>query len=80
MTVQLLKEQNRYDQLLSGLSDRMQRILPLADEVTDVFICEEPELLEKITPRMFEAMHRVARFSCDYVKHGRQTYYGFGKC
>jgi len=80
LTVQLLKEQNKYDQLLSGLLDRMQRILPLADKVTDAFICEEPEPLERITPRMFEVMHRVARFSCDYVKHGRQTCHGFGKC
>jgi len=75
-----LKEQNKYDQLPSALLDRMQRILPLADKVAEVFICEEPELLEKITPRMFEVMHKVAKFSCDYVKHGRQACHEFGKC
>jgi len=71
LTAQLLKEQNKYDKIPSNLLGRMQRILPLADKVADEIICEEPELLERVIPRMFEVMHRVARFSCDYVKHGR---------
>ena len=75
-----MKEQNEYDQLPSDLLDRMQRILPLADKVADDFICEETELLARSIPRMFEVMHRVAKFSCDYVKHGRQAGHGFGKC
>jgi len=58
----------------------MRRILPLADKVADEIICEEPELLERIIQRMFEVMHRVAKFSCDYVKHGRQACHEFSKC
>jgi len=53
-----------------GLLDRLQRILPLANRVTDEIVCEETEILEEIVPRMFEVMHRVAKFSCDYVKCG----------
>ena len=71
-----MKEQNRYDQIPSGLLDRLQRILPLADKVADEIVCEETEILEKIIPRMFEVMQRVAKFSCDYVKRrrfGRQS-------
>jgi len=66
-----LKEQNKYDQIPSDLVDRLQRILPLAEKVVDEIMCEETEILERIIPRMFEVMQRVAKFSCDYVKRGR---------
>jgi hypothetical protein len=65
-----LKEQNKYDQILYGLLDRLQRILPLADEVADEIVYEKIKFFEKTIERMFEVMYRVARFSCDYVKHG----------
>ena len=54
----------------SGLLDRLKRILPLANKVADEIVCEETEILEEIVPRMFNVMHRVAKFSCDYVKRG----------
>ena len=54
----------------SALLDRLQRILPLADKVADEIVCKETEILERIIPRMFEVMQRVAKFSCDYVKRG----------
>jgi len=72
-----LKEQNKYDHIPSGLLDQLQRILPLANKVADEIVCEETEILEKIIPRMFEVMRRVAEFSCDYVKHGRRSSSGF---
>jgi len=71
LIVQLLKEQNKYDQMPSTLLDRLQRILPLADKVADEIVSEETEILDKIIPRMFEVMHTTAKFSCDYVKRGR---------
>ena len=71
MIVQLLKEQNKYDQMPSSLLDRLQRILPLADKVADEIVCEETEILDKLIPRMFEVMHKTAKISCDYVKRGR---------
>ena len=52
----------------SGLLDRLQRILPLANKVADEVVCEDTDLLEKLIPRMFKVMHRVARFLCNYVK------------
>jgi hypothetical protein len=69
--VQLWKEQNKYDQIPSVIFDRLQRVLPFANKVADEIVCEETDLLEKIIPRMFEVMNRVARFSCDYVKRSR---------
>ncbi len=65
-----MKEQNKYDQMPSGLFDRLQRILPLADKVAEDIVYEETEVLQKIMPRMFEVMQAVAKFSCDYVKRG----------
>ena len=66
-----MKEQNKYDQMPSGLFDRLQRILPLADKVAEDIVYEETEVLEKLMPRMFEVMQAVAKFSCDYVRRGR---------
>jgi hypothetical protein len=54
-----------------GPSGSVATHLPLADKVADEIVCEETEILEKIIPRMFEVMQRVAKFSCDYVKRGR---------
>ena len=71
MIVQLLKEQNKYEQVPLSLLDRLQRILPLADKVADKIVSEEAEILDELMPRMFEVMQKVAKFSCDYIKHGR---------
>ena len=68
--VQLLKEQNKYDQLSSGLCDRVQRTLPLVKKVADEIVAKETEFLKSLIPRMFEVMYRVAKLSCDYVKRG----------
>ena len=66
-----MQEQNKYDQIPFGLLDRLKRILPFADIVVEEIVCEETDLLETIIPRMFEVMHRAARISCNYVRHGK---------
>ena len=71
MGAQILKEQNKYDQMASGLIDRLQRIVYLAEKVADEIVCEETEILKKIVPRMFEVMQATVKTLCDYVKHGR---------
>ena len=58
-----MKEQNKCDHVLLGLSDRLQRILLFADKVAGEIICDETDLLEKIIPQTFEVMNRVAKFS-----------------
>jgi len=50
LTIKLLNEQNKYDQILSGLLDRLMRILTFADKVADKIVCEETDLLEEIIP------------------------------
>ena len=69
--VQLLKEQNKYDQIPLSLFDQLRRVLPLAKKVADEIVCEETDILEEIIPRMFRVMQRVAEYSCDYVRRGR---------
>ena len=66
-----MKEQNDYDQMPLSLLNRLQRIMPLAEKVGDEIVSEETEILDKIMPRMFEAMQKIAKFLCDYVKRGR---------
>jgi len=66
-----MKEQNKYDQMPSSLLDRLKRVLPLADKVTDEIVSKETEILEKIMPRMFEVMQTLAKFLCNYIKRGR---------
>jgi hypothetical protein len=61
----------KYDKTPSVISDRLQCILPFANKVVDEIVCEETDLVEKVIPRMFEVMQRVASFSCGYVKHSR---------
>ena len=63
----------------STLLDRLQRILPLGEKVAEDIVCEETEILEKVIQRMFEVIHKVAEFSCDYVKGSRRSCSGFGK-
>ena len=65
-----MKEQNKSDQLPSSLLDQLQRIFPLADKVADEIVCEETDVLEKVMPRMFEVMQKIATFLCGYVKRG----------
>jgi len=62
-----------------SLLGRLERILVFADKVADEIVCKETEILEKIIPRMFEVMQRVAKFSCDYVKHGKRLCSDFSK-
>jgi hypothetical protein len=66
-----MKEQNKYDQMPSSLLDRLQRVFPLADKVADEIVSEETEILDKIMPRMFKVMQKIAEFLCNYVKRGR---------
>ena len=75
-----MKEQNKYDQITSGLLDRLKYILPFADRAVEEIVCEETDLLKQIIPRMFEVMHKAAKVSCDYVRHGMWSLDGFDAC
>ena len=69
--VQLLKEQNKYDQIPLNLIDRLGRVSPLVWMVADGIVCEETDILDEIIPQMFKVMQKVAEYSCNYVRRGR---------
>jgi hypothetical protein len=71
LTVQLLKEQNKYDQMPPTLLEKLKSVSPLAEKVADEIVSEETEILGEIMPRMFKVMQGVAKFLCEYVKRGR---------
>jgi len=54
-----------------SLLDQLQRVSPLAEKVAGEIVGEETEILDKIFPRMFGVMQKIARFLCEYVKRGR---------
>jgi hypothetical protein len=57
--------------MLSGLFNRLQRVVPFATRVVDEIVYEETKILKELMPRMYEVMYNVAKMSCDYVKRGR---------
>ena len=63
----------------SILCNRVQRILPLAEKVSEKIVSEETEILKELIPQMFEVMYKVAQLSCDYVKRGRWSSHRFDK-
>ena len=71
VAVQLLKEQNKYDQIPLSLFDQLRRVLPLGEKLAEEIVCQETDILEEIIPRMFKVMQSVAEYSCDYVRRGR---------
>ena len=78
-----MKEQSQSDQVLFGLLDQLQRILPFANTIADDVICEDTEVLEEIILQLFEVMQRVANFSMGYVtrrRTGKQPSFLDHKC
>ena len=80
MTVQLLKEQNKYDQIPSDIFRRLERILPLLKLVEEEIVSEETKILKKFIPRMYEVLHKVAKASCEYVRRGMWSSLRFDTC
>ena len=70
-----MNEQSKYDQIPLGLLDLLKRILEFEGIVEEKIVSEETDHMEKIIPRVFEVMYRVAKMLCDYVKCGRWSYF-----
>jgi len=70
LIVQLLKEQNKYDQMPLNLLDQLKHVSRLAEKVADEILSEETDILGEIIPRMFKSMQEIAKFLCEYVKRG----------
>jgi len=75
-----LKEQNKNDQMPSSIFDRLERIMPMVVLVENEIVSEQTEILKKFIPQMYEVMYTVAKSSCEYIRRGKWSSPGFGKC
>jgi hypothetical protein len=64
-----LKEQQKYDEMVSDLAGSIDGILPFANTiVNEVIIGDDTALLEDSMTRMFKIVDEAACFICEYVK------------
>jgi hypothetical protein len=65
---QVLKEQKKYDGMVSDLADEIGRITPFAELVLEEIICDETELLRRAVTKMCSLIIATAKFICAYAK------------
>jgi hypothetical protein len=63
-----LKEQKKYDGMVSDLADEIARITPFAKLVLEEIICDETELLSRAVTKMCSLIMDTAKFICAYAK------------
>jgi hypothetical protein len=66
-----LKKQKEYDDTVSSLADRLDRVLPFAEQVLDDSVHDDTEILKRIIERMYTLTMDVAEFTCSYVQKSR---------
>jgi hypothetical protein len=64
-----LKEQQKYDDNVSGLTDGIDGILPFAERALEGVLYEE-ELLDRVVRRLYELIGDTVDFVIDYAKRG----------
>jgi hypothetical protein len=63
-----LKEQKKYDGMVSELAHGIGRITPFAEHVLEEIICDETELLRRAVTKMCSLIMDTAKFICGYAK------------
>jgi hypothetical protein len=63
-----LKEQKKYDGMVSDLADGIGCITPFAKLVLEEIICDETELLYRAVTKMCSLIMDTAKFICAYAK------------
>jgi hypothetical protein len=75
---QFLKEQNKYDGMVSDLAEGIGRICGFATLALDDIVCDEAELLDRAVRRMCTLIADAANFICAYAKqHPGSTSYAY---
>jgi hypothetical protein len=74
---QLLKEQQKYDDMVSDLTDQIERLLPFAKQALEELVYDDTELLEGAVRRLCNLVMEAAEFICDYVKKAPTSMYSF---
>jgi hypothetical protein len=65
---QFLKEQNKYDGMVSDLAEGIGRICGFATLALDDIVCDETELLDRAVRKMCTLIADATNFICDYAK------------
>lgn len=66
---QILKEQQKYDDMVPGLAQNIAEILPFAKTaINDIIVNGDMELLEKAAKDMYKLIEDTACFICEYIK------------
>jgi hypothetical protein len=65
---QVLKEQKKYDGMVSELAECIARILPFATLSLEDIVCDETELLDRAVRKMCTLVADTANFICNYAK------------
>ncbi|PVG02869.1 WD40 repeat-like protein [Serendipita vermifera] len=68
VTFKLLEEQQKYDEMMSSLGDRLGRVLPFAEQVLDDCIHDDASTLRRLVNEMYILTLEVADFACGYVQ------------
>jgi hypothetical protein len=70
-----LKEQKKYDNMVSDLADQIERILPFAKQVLEVIVYDDTELLEGAIRKLYDLIMDTAEFICDYIRRSPASRY-----
>lgn len=62
-----MKEQQKYDNMVSDLADGVGRIIPFVRKVQGQTVDDDVDLLEAVIRRLFDLAIDTAEFICSYV-------------
>jgi hypothetical protein len=65
---QFLKEQKKYDSMVSDLAEGIGRICGFATLALDDIVCDETELLDRAVRKMCTLIADATNFICSYAK------------
>ena len=77
---QVVKEQRKYDEMISDLASAVGRIVPFAERVLENGVKGDAGLLEGVIKRLYELIGDIGSFICVYAKRGRACEFGFLGC
>ncbi|PVF92580.1 hypothetical protein CPB86DRAFT_819499 [Serendipita vermifera] len=70
-TFELLKKHQEYNDAISSLVERLDRLIPFMEQVVEDSVHDNMEILKRVIERLHNLTIDVAEFTCDYVQRGR---------
>ncbi|KIM28402.1 hypothetical protein M408DRAFT_140848 [Serendipita vermifera MAFF 305830] len=73
VTFDVLKEQRKYDEMVSDLALSVDRTLPFAKRTLEDVLYDDADVLEEVVRRLHESIVDTAEFLCGYAKRSPAT-------